>query len=79
MIVPSPFTHLSAFMTAGAAHTSRENWAQYIGEMLLEVSYADYSQNQLETFLAQMEQLLVIKPELWNTCGRAHAVLKPRI
>ncbi|PRC92090.1 hypothetical protein [Solimicrobium silvestre] len=71
----SPVDTLWIGLTAAAAHQELAGWSKFVGEWLLELACQSLKTDEISLLLRLTEWLCDITPELWYTCGRAHAAL----
>ncbi|WP_124479427.1 hypothetical protein [Burkholderia cenocepacia] len=62
-----------AGVVACAAHEELVDWSENIGRFMTELSLSDLSIEDASTLLSHLSALCHLKPELWGTCGQAHA------
>ncbi|MGE5431529.1 MAG: hypothetical protein ACM3QX_10680 [Syntrophomonadaceae bacterium] len=62
-------------LASAAAHKVKNEWCNYLGEWITELSFQNLTKKDVLILHAQIEQLCHIVPELWSTCGRAEASL----
>ncbi|MDN7753693.1 hypothetical protein [Burkholderia gladioli] len=58
---------------ACAAHADLADWATHVGQFLTELSLQDLSTEDAEIFQSHVQTMCHLVPELWGTCGQAHA------
>ncbi|CAE6799889.1 hypothetical protein PQR12_36910 [Paraburkholderia nemoris] len=64
-----------AGILACAARGELSEWAESVGRFLNELSLQDLSVEDADGLLSHLSTICHIEPELWGTCGRAHAAL----
>jgi hypothetical protein len=62
-------------LIAAAAFQDKEEWRAYAGEWIVELSFSDMTPEDGINLQARLNWLLNAAPELWFTCGRAHAAV----
>jgi len=60
---------------ACAAREELSEWTESVGRFLTEISLQDLSVEDADGLLSHLSTMCHIEPELWGTCGRAHAAL----
>jgi hypothetical protein len=74
-----PEDALRIAMIAAAAHRDKPSWCKFVGEWLTELAYEDMSQEKAANLRQTIGALLLIEPQLWETCARAEAALSAYI
>ncbi|MEK2602930.1 hypothetical protein [Burkholderia arboris] len=62
-----------AGVVACAAHGELVDWTESIGRFMTELSLCDLSVEDASALLSHLSTMCHIEPELWGTCGQAHA------
>ena len=63
-------------LVASAAFSDKEEWAEYIGQWLTELAYLPLEVSAISSLKAMLEQLCILEPFLYYTCGRPLEILK---
>jgi hypothetical protein len=63
-------------LVASAAFSDKEEWAEYIGQWLTELAYLPLEASAISSLRSMLEQLCVLEPFLYYTCGRPLEILK---
>ena len=66
---------VSSCLVAAASRTDLEEWRQFVGKWLTELSFGDLSAEEGERLHSYIRCLCEVVPELWVSCGRADAAL----
>jgi hypothetical protein len=61
---------------ACAAREELSEWTESVGQFLTEISLQDLSVEEADGLLSHLSTMCHIEPDLWGTCGRAHAALE---
>ncbi|MDN7689767.1 hypothetical protein QZM36_28485, partial [Burkholderia multivorans] len=75
---PGKLTVEESFRTgvvACAAHGELFDWTDSIGRFMNELSLCDLSREDASALLSHLSTMCHLEPELWGTCGQAHAAL----
>jgi hypothetical protein len=62
-------------LVASASCAELNEWREYVGDWLTELSLSDLKDDEGEFFLSHLRCLCHVVPELWVTCGRADSAL----
>lgn len=62
-----------AGILACAANGEFADWAENVGRFMTELSLQDLSEEDADALLSHLSTMCHLEPELWGTCGRAHA------
>ncbi len=69
--------HIMAIgMIAGAAHTELSEWATFIGSWFNELVYLPLEPLAISNLKAMLEQLCILEPFLYYTCGKQLEILR---
>ena len=60
---------------AAASRSDLSEWAEFVGEWLTEFAFGDLKSEEGQVFYSSLDWLCHAVPELWVSCGRAHAAL----
>ncbi len=60
---------------AAAGRSDLSEWAEFVGEWLTEFAFGDLKSEEGQVFYSSLDWLCHAVPELWVSCGRAHAAL----
>jgi hypothetical protein len=52
-------------------------WCEFVGDWITELAFQPLQPDEMGRLHSHLETLCQIVPELWRTCGRAEAALKP--
>jgi len=62
-------------LIAAAANAERSPWGKCIGEWLTELAFSEMALEEAGSLQSDLQMLLHLEPDLWETCGRAEAAL----
>ena len=71
-----PEQTLGMGLLASAAFSDNEEWAEYIGQWLTELSYLPLEASAITLLKSMLEQLCILEPFLYYTCGRPLKIIK---
>jgi len=60
-------------MLACAAHVELADWAEHVGQFMTELSLRNWDVEEAAALQSHLATLCHLEPELWGTCGQAHA------
>ena len=63
-------------LSAGAAFEDHDEWLEFVGDALLNLSFEEMTRSQADSVFAMLSWLRDIDPLLWKTTSRADAALK---
>ena len=62
-------------LSSAASHSDLAEWTEFVGEWLTELAFGDLKSEEGQVFYSSLDWLCHAVPELWVSCGRAHAAL----
>ena len=62
-------------LVASAAFEEKDEWAEYIGQWLTELAYLPLEARAVSSLSSMLEQLCILEPYLYYTCGRPLEIL----
>ncbi|WP_066059932.1 hypothetical protein [Robertmurraya korlensis] len=62
-------------LIAGGSHSELSNWVDFVGNWLTELAFSNLEDDDGKIFYSRLSLLCKLTPELWITCGKAHAAL----
>ena len=60
---------------AAASRSDLSEWTEFVGDWLTEFAFGDLKSEEGQVFYSSLDWLCHAVPELWVSCGRAHAAL----
>ena len=64
------------YLVASASRVNLNDWRKYCGDWLTELAFGDLKGKDGETLYSLIQNLCHTVPELWTSCGKAHAALQ---
>ena len=62
-------------LIAAAAYEDLDDWCEVLGAWLSEMAFSNIEMADADDLILTIEELARITPEVWRSCGRAHAAL----
>lgn len=70
-----PENIMAVGLVASSAYEDKNEWAEYIGQWLNELAYLPLEVGAVSSLRSMLEQLCILEPYLYYTCGRPLEVL----